>query len=135
MALLIVSCPCALGLATPLAVSAAIGRAARKKILIKGGDALENLARPGRMLLDKTGTLTEGRLGVIRWWGDESVKPMVAAIERHSAHPVARALSEGSDRDRGPGSQPRFRRSPAPESAASATVGSVIVASTSHLPA
>ncbi len=96
VALLIVSCPCALGLATPLAVSAAIGRAARKKILIKGGDALENLARPGRMLLDKTGTLTEGRLGVIRWWGDESVKPMVAAIERHSAHPVARALSEGS---------------------------------------
>ena len=95
VALLIVSCPCALGLATPLAVSAAIGRAARKKILIKGGDALENLARPGRMLLDKTGTLTEGRLGVIRWWGDESVKPRVAAIERHSAHPVARALSEG----------------------------------------
>ena len=95
MALLIVSCPCALGLATPLAVSAAIGRAARKKILIKGGDALENLARPGRMLLDKTGTLTEGRLGRhVRWWGDESVKPMVAAIERHSAHPVARALSD-----------------------------------------
>jgi Cu2+-exporting ATPase len=93
VALLIVSCPCALGLATPLAVSAAIGRAARKKILIKGGDALENLARPGRMLLDKTGTLTEGRLAVLRWWGDESIKPMVAAIERHSAHPVARALS------------------------------------------
>jgi Cu2+-exporting ATPase len=96
VALLIVSCPCALGLATPLAVSAAIGRAARKNILIKGGDALENLARPGRMLLDKTGTLTEGRLAVLRWWGDENVKPMVAAIESHSAHPVARALSEGS---------------------------------------
>ena len=93
VALLIVSCPCALGLATPLAVSAAIGRAARKKILIKGGDALENLAQSGRMLLDKTGTLTEGRLAVLRWWGDERVQPMVAAIERHSAHPVARALS------------------------------------------
>jgi Cu2+-exporting ATPase len=93
VALLIVSCPCALGLATPLAVSAAIGRAARRKILIKGGDALESLARPGRMLLDKTGTLTEGRLAVVRWWGDESVKPAVAAIERHSAHPVARALA------------------------------------------
>jgi len=93
VALLIVSCPCALGLATPLAVSAAIGRAARKKILVKGGDALENLARPGRMFLDKTGTITEGRLAVVRWWGDEDVKPMVAAIERHSAHSVARALS------------------------------------------
>ncbi len=93
VALLIVSCPCALGLATPLAVSAAIGRAAQRRILIKGGDALENLARPGRMLLDKTGTLTEGRLAVVRWWGDESVRPMVAALERHSAHPVARALA------------------------------------------
>ena len=92
VALLIVSCPCALGLATPLAVSAAIGRAARKKILIKGGDALENLARPGLMILDKTGTLTEGRLAVIRWWGDEDLRPLVAAVERHSAHPVARAL-------------------------------------------
>jgi Cu2+-exporting ATPase len=93
VALLIVSCPCALGLATPLAVSAAIGHAARKKILIKGGDALETLARPGHMILDKTGTLTEGRLAVVRWWGDEGVKPAVAAIERHSAHPVARALA------------------------------------------
>ncbi len=97
VALLIVSCPCALGLATPLAVSAAIGRAARRKILIKGGDALENLARPGLMILDKTGTLTEGRLAVIRWWGDESVKPAVAALERHSAHPVARALAAAGD--------------------------------------
>ena len=97
VALLIVSCPCALGLATPLAVSAAIGRAARKKILIKGGDALENLARPGRMILDKTGTLTEGRLAVIGWWGDESVKGMVAALERHSSHPVARALAGAFD--------------------------------------
>jgi len=94
VALLIVSCPCALGLATPLAVSAAIGRAARKKILIKGGDALENLARPGLMILDKTGTLTEGRLAVVRWWGDETVKPMVGALEGHSSHPVARALNE-----------------------------------------
>jgi Cu2+-exporting ATPase len=92
VALLIVSCPCALGLATPLAVSAAIGRAARRQLLIKGGDALENLARPGRMILDKTGTLTEGRLAVVRWWGDESIRPIVAAVERHSAHPVARAL-------------------------------------------
>jgi Cu2+-exporting ATPase len=93
VALLIVSCPCALGLATPLAVSAAIGRAARRRILIKGGDALESLARPGRLLLDKTGTLTEGRLAVVRWWGDEAARGLAAAVERHSAHPVARALA------------------------------------------
>jgi Cu2+-exporting ATPase len=97
VALLIVSCPCALGLATPLAVSAAIGHAARRQILIKGGDALENLARPGRMFLDKTGTLTEGRVAVVDWWGDASIKPTVAAIERHSAHPVARALAQIAD--------------------------------------
>lgn len=95
VALLIVSCPCALGLATPLAVAAAIGHAARGGILIKGGDALELLARRGRMILDKTGTLTEGRLAVVRWTGDDAVRPAVAAIEAHSSHPVAIALAAG----------------------------------------
>ena len=66
VALLIVTCPCALGLATPLAVSAAIGQAARAGFLIKGGDVLEKLTRPGRMWLDKTGTLTEGRAALAR---------------------------------------------------------------------
>jgi Cu2+-exporting ATPase len=95
VALLIVSCPCALGLATPLAVAAAIGHAARRGILIKGGDALELLARHGRMILDKTGTLTEGRLAVVRWTGDDALRPAVAAIEAHSSHPVAIALAAG----------------------------------------
>jgi len=95
VALLIVSCPCALGLATPLAVSAAVGRAARTGILIKGGDALEILARPARMILDKTGTLTEGRLAVVRWHGDEPTRRLAAAAESHSTHPVAVALSQG----------------------------------------
>ncbi len=97
IALLIVSCPCALGLATPLAVAAAIGHAARGGILIKGGDALELLARRGRMILDKTGTLTEGRLAVVRWTGDDAVRPAVAAIEAHSSHPVAIALAVGAE--------------------------------------
>jgi len=91
-ALLIVTCPCALGLATPLAVSAALGRAARAGFLIKGGDVLEKLTRPGRMWLDKTGTLTEGRAALLRWQGDEAVKPLVAAAEAHSSHPLARAV-------------------------------------------
>ncbi len=97
VALLIVSCPCALGLATPLAVSAAVGRAARAGILIKGGDALEALARPALMILDKTGTLTEGRLAVIRWDGDEEIRPTVAAAEAESNHPIAVALATGID--------------------------------------
>ena len=91
-ALLIVTCPCALGLATPLAVSAAIGQAARAGFLVKGGDVLEKLTRPGRMWLDKTGTLTEGRVTLVRWHGDESVKPLVVAAEAHSSHPLARAF-------------------------------------------
>ncbi len=97
VALLIVSCPCALGLATPLAVSAAVGRAARAGILIKGGDALESLARPGRMILDKTGTLTEGRLAVVRWHGSVATRRLVAAAETHSTHPVAVAFAAGVD--------------------------------------
>ncbi|MCC7388342.1 MAG: heavy metal translocating P-type ATPase [Phycisphaerales bacterium] len=93
MALLIVCCPCALGLATPLTVTAAIGRAARRGIMIKGGEVLERLSTPGTILLDKTGTITEGRQKLVRWTGDESVKPAVAAIESRSSHAVAVALS------------------------------------------
>ena len=92
VAVLIVTCPCALGLATPLAMSAAIGQAARRGLLIKGADVLEKLTRPGRMWLDKTGTLTAGRATLVRWAGDESVKPLVAAAEAHSSHPLARAF-------------------------------------------
>jgi Cu2+-exporting ATPase len=89
IALLVVTCPCALALATPLAVTVAIGRAARAGVLVKGGDALETLARPGHLLLDKTGTVTEGRLTLADWEGDDAVKPLVLALERHSQHPLA----------------------------------------------
>ncbi|HRQ74000.1 MAG TPA: HAD-IC family P-type ATPase, partial [Phycisphaerales bacterium] len=92
LALLIVTCPCALGLATPLAITAAVGRASRRGILVKGGAALERLARPGVMLLDKTGTVTQGRLGVVRWEGDACALPLAVAVERDSSHPVARAI-------------------------------------------
>jgi Cu2+-exporting ATPase len=92
IALLVVSCPCALAMATPLAVSAALGRAAKRGILVKGGEALEVLARPGLIVFDKTGTLTQGRLELLAWEGDVSLAPLVAALERRSAHPVAQAL-------------------------------------------
>jgi len=93
MALLIVTCPCALALATPLAVVVALGRAARRGILIKGADALERLAVPGTMFVDKTGTLTEGQLAVATWFGDVDARRLAAAVEAGSAHPIARALS------------------------------------------
>ena len=95
IALLVVTCPCALGLATPLALSVAIGQAARAGILVKGADVLEKLAGPGHMWLDKTGTLTEGRVALLRWVGDEAARGLTAAVEAHSSHPVARALTEG----------------------------------------
>ncbi len=89
IALLIVTCPCALALATPLAITVATGRAARQGILIKNGTALELLGRPARLILDKTGTLTEGRAGLVSWRGPDWVKPLVLALERHSPHPIA----------------------------------------------
>lgn len=94
IALLIVACPCALGLATPLAVVAAVGRAARSGILIKGGDALERLASPGVLVLDKTGTLTQGAVSVVQWHGESDLQEAVAALEEHASHPFAGALVE-----------------------------------------
>jgi Cu2+-exporting ATPase len=94
IALLVVTCPCALGLATPLAITMGIGRAARAGILIKGGDAIEALNRPGLILLDKTGTVTEGRVRLVRWEGADSVKPLIAALERESNHPIATAVQQ-----------------------------------------
>jgi Cu2+-exporting ATPase len=94
IALLVVTCPCALALATPLAVAAAIGRAARAGILVKSGEALERLARPGAILLDKTGTLTEGRIALVAWEGPAHVRPWVLALERHASHPAAAGFIE-----------------------------------------
>lgn len=92
IALLIVTCPCALALSTPLAVSVAIGRAARSGVFIKGGDALEQLATPGRLFLDKTGTITEARTGLVAWNGPTWVQPLVRALEEGSSHPIAGAF-------------------------------------------
>ncbi|MCU0624415.1 MAG: heavy metal translocating P-type ATPase metal-binding domain-containing protein, partial [Gemmatimonadaceae bacterium] len=93
IALLIVTCPCALALATPLAISAAAGKAARAGILIKGGDVVEAMARPGVLVLDKTGTLTEGRAGLVQWRGDDAVRPFVLAVEAQANHPLAAAFA------------------------------------------
>jgi Cu2+-exporting ATPase len=102
IALLIVTCPCALGLATPLAISAAIGRAARAGFLVRGADVIETLSRGGRMILDKTGTLTTGELSVVGYWGCEEARSLAAAAEAHSSHPVARALATSRPPAMGP---------------------------------
>lgn len=91
-ALLIVTCPCALGLATPLTLTVAIGRAARRGILIRDAATIETLARRGVIVIDKTGTLTRGRADLLATHGDAAVLPCVKAIEAHSTHPIATAL-------------------------------------------
>jgi Cu2+-exporting ATPase len=94
IAVLIVACPCALGLATPLAIAVALGQAARRGVLIKGGDALQRLSRPGVLVLDKTGTLTSGRLSVHQWQGSRASLALAAAAEVESPHPVALAIRQ-----------------------------------------
>ena len=92
VALLVVACPCALGLSVPLALSVALMRAARSGIFIKNPDALERLRKVDTVLLDKTGTLTEGRATVARWQGEDVVLQFARALEAESAHAVARAF-------------------------------------------
>ena len=93
VAILVVTCPCALGLATPLVLTVALGRAARRGMFIKGADVVQSLSKPGTMFLDKTGTLTEGRMSVVEWHGDKSLRSPVAAIESLCVHPIATALT------------------------------------------
>ncbi|MCC6738076.1 MAG: copper-translocating P-type ATPase [Planctomycetia bacterium] len=93
VAVLVIACPCALGLATPTAVMAGIGRGAEKGILIRGGEALEVAHKLRTIVFDKTGTLTEGRpevADVLTLHPD--LLPMSLAAERRSEHPLARAV-------------------------------------------
>lgn len=103
VALLIVACPCALGLATPLTLAVAVGRAARTGILVKDASVFERLAGPVRLLLDKTGTLTHGSAHVTAYAGDLSLRGAVAALEAQSNHPLARALVKDFDAFAKPG--------------------------------
>jgi Cu+-exporting ATPase len=96
---LIISCPCALGLATPMAVMVGTGEASRRGILIKSAAALERAGSVKRVVFDKTGTLTEGRPVVVSivaedGTSEEELLRMAGAAERDSEHPVARAIGE-----------------------------------------
>ena len=96
---LIISCPCALGLATPMAIMVGTGEAGRRGILIKSAAALERAGRITRVVFDKTGTLTEGRPIVTTispepGTSEDELLRMAGAAERDSEHPVARAISD-----------------------------------------
>jgi Cu2+-exporting ATPase len=92
VAVLVISCPCALGMATPLSLMVAVGQAARRGVFIKHDDVLEKLAEVTHVVLDKTGTLTEGQMSVVKVEGDEGTAHLAARLEAHSQHPIARAL-------------------------------------------
>ena len=95
VAVLIIACPCAMGLAVPTAVMVASGRGASAGVLIKGGEPLERLAAVDTVVFDKTGTLTEGRPAVVdaQVLGDrDRALSLIAAVEARSEHPLARAV-------------------------------------------
>jgi Cu2+-exporting ATPase len=92
VALLVVTCPCALGMATPLAVSVALSRAARRGILVKNGEVLEALARPADLVFDKSGTLTAGRPELLDFSGSSDLARRISAAEDGADHPLGRAF-------------------------------------------
>lgn len=101
VAVLVIACPCSLGLATPTALMVGTGRAATMGVLIKSADALETACRIDRVLLDKTGTVTMGRPAVtdflpVGMQREEALR-LAAAVEQLSEHPVARAVTESYD--------------------------------------
>jgi Cu+-exporting ATPase len=98
LAIAVIACPCAMGLATPTAIMVALGRAATSGILVRGGDTLERLASVKQIAFDKTGTLTDGRLSVSNFKTYNGIEPdeakgIIAALQRSSSHPIAKALS------------------------------------------
>ncbi|WP_328452639.1 heavy metal translocating P-type ATPase [Amycolatopsis sp. NBC_00438] len=94
VAVLIIACPCALGLATPTALLVGTGRGAQLGILIKGPEVLESTRRVDTVVLDKTGTVTTGRMSLVE--GDGEVLRLAGAVEAASEHPVARAIADAA---------------------------------------
>ncbi|TVS86837.1 manganese-exporting P-type ATPase CtpC [Mycobacterium helveticum] len=106
MTMLLIACPCAVGLSTPTAISAAIGNGARRGILIKGGSHLEQAGRVDAIVFDKTGTLTVGRpvvtniVAMHQDWEPEQVLAYAASSEIHSRHPLAEAVIRSTEERR-----------------------------------
>ncbi|MCF8880994.1 heavy metal translocating P-type ATPase [Hyphobacterium sp. SN044] len=105
VAVLIIACPCALGLATPMSIMTATGRGAQAGVLIKNAEALERFEKIDTLIVDKTGTLTEGKPRLVAvepadGFEEETVLELAAALERGSEHPLAEAIVRGAE-DRG----------------------------------
>jgi Cu+-exporting ATPase len=101
VAVLIIACPCALGLATPISIMVASGRGAQLGVLFRNAEAIESLREIDTLVIDKTGTLTVGKpalQGVIAVapWSEEEILGLAAALEKSSEHPLARAIVDGA---------------------------------------
>ncbi|MBB1360956.1 MULTISPECIES: heavy metal translocating P-type ATPase [unclassified Shewanella] len=101
MTILIIACPCALGLATPMSVMVGVGKAAESGVLIRNGEALQTASTITTMILDKTGTITEGApkitdIIVVNGREQEQVLQLAASIEQHSEHPLAQAVVQAA---------------------------------------
>ena len=105
VSVLIIACPCALGLATPMSIGVGIGKGAGAGVLIKSAEALERMEKVDTLVVDKTGTLTEGKpkvIGIVPVVGlsESEILPLAASLERSSEHPLAAAIVTAA-RDRG----------------------------------
>ncbi|MBU4197401.1 MAG: heavy metal translocating P-type ATPase [Alphaproteobacteria bacterium] len=101
VSVLIIACPCALGLATPISIMVGVGRGARAGVLIKNAEALERFERVDTLILDKTGTLTEGRpsvtaMVIAKGFDETDVLRLSASLERGSEHPLADAIVQAA---------------------------------------
>ncbi|WP_268238515.1 copper-transporting P-type ATPase [Iodidimonas muriae] len=101
IAVLIIACPCALGLATPMSIMTATGRGAQMGVLIKNAEALERFAKVDTLIVDKTGTLTEGKpklasITTAKAWQENDVLCLAASLELGSEHPLAEAILAGA---------------------------------------
>ncbi|MBN2559826.1 MAG: copper-translocating P-type ATPase, partial [Phycisphaerae bacterium] len=101
VAVLIIACPCALGLATPMSIMVGVGRGAQEGVLMKNADALERLEKVTTLVVDKTGTLTEGKPKLIDIWPSggfdaREVLRLAASLEQNSEHPLAAAIVQGA---------------------------------------
>jgi Cu+-exporting ATPase len=109
ISVVIIACPCALGLATPMSVMVAVGRGAHAGVLIRSAEALETLAKVDTLVIDKTGTLTEGKpqvsaveLALGSAYTKDTLLSLAASLERSSEHPLARAIVQGAGEEKLP---------------------------------
>jgi Cu+-exporting ATPase len=105
VSVLIIACPCALGLATPMSIMVGVGRAAQAGVLVKNAEAIETAEKVTHLITDKTGTLTAGKPEVVsrigpNATGERNILQIAASLESHSEHPLARAITEAARKEK-----------------------------------